>query len=127
MGELETIFVETGTESRHPVIEGDGGDISKLFIEGTHCLDIHGNTSEQLLLWGVCFSVFGQRLSFLVVKNTATFLAVYILKSDAVTKLPKVLAAQIGKLLPRASKRRPRSVPATPDLKCGRERRMITK
>ena len=69
MGELETVFVETGAEIRHPVIEGDGGDISKLFIEGTHCLDIHGSTSEQLLLWGVSFSVFGQRLNFPAVKK----------------------------------------------------------
>ena len=41
-GELESVFVEEFAEGRHPVIEGDGSSKAKLFVEGTHCLDIEG-------------------------------------------------------------------------------------
>ena len=98
--ELENVFAETAAGGRHPVLEVDGDNSAKLFVEGCHCVNIQGDTTEQLLLWGISFAVFSQRLNFPAVRNTATFMAVYILESDAVTKLPKELQNQLGKLLP---------------------------
>ena len=92
--------METAAGVRHPVLEADGDNSAKLFVEGSHCVDIQGDTTEQLLLWGISFAVFSQRLNFPAVRNTATFMAVYILESDAATKLPKELQNQLGKLLP---------------------------
>jgi len=42
LGELENIFVETTAEGRHPVLAGDGGNSAKLYVEGTHYIDIEG-------------------------------------------------------------------------------------
>ena len=71
----------------------------QLFVERTHVLDMSGmSPSQQLLLWGISFSVLCQKLSFTAVHNTAVLLSVHILRSDTVFKLPNELRSVWGRL-----------------------------
>ena len=99
MKELEDIYVEHHGGCSHPVIVRRVGGKPALFVEGQHIADLSEDSETQLLTWAVAFSVFCQKLNFNAVKNTATFLAVYIIRSDSCAKLPKDLQAVIAKLM----------------------------
>ncbi|KAF0287364.1 hypothetical protein FJT64_014210 [Amphibalanus amphitrite] len=97
--ELETVFVEEEGHHTYPVIVRRGGSAA-LFVEGVHCAALSGSEELQLLTWAVSFSVFCQPLYYLGIKNTATFLAVYVVHSDVKKDVPKALQAVLTKLLP---------------------------
>ena len=99
LSELEDIFVEDPRGCSHPVIARKDCGPAALYVEGCKCADLSLDTETQLLTWAVAFSVFCQKLTYQAVKNTATFLAVYIVKSDSCNKLPKGLDLCIPKLL----------------------------
>ncbi|KAF0305232.1 hypothetical protein FJT64_015180 [Amphibalanus amphitrite] len=97
--ELETVFVEEEGHHTYPVIVRRGGSAA-LFVEGVHCAALSGSEELQLLTWAVSFSVFCQPLYYLGIKNTATFLAVYVVHSDVKKDVPTALQAVLTKLLP---------------------------
>ena len=100
LGELEAIFVDEAGGASHPVVvKGGSGAPAELYVEGIRCMTLRQDSVSQLLTWGVAFSVFCQKLSLKAVQNTATFVGVYILCSDACNKLPKSLAGCLGRLL----------------------------
>ena len=99
--ELETVFVEAAGPAPYPVIvQQEGSSAAQLFVEGVHCADLTENAELQILTWAVAFSVFCQELNYKGVKNTATFLAVYIIQSDVPKDVPTGLQAVLKKLLP---------------------------
>ena len=93
--EHDSIFVsELPVNHRHPIIfTADEGQEPTLFVEGEPCMVLGSKSPEDhLLAWGLSFVVFGQKLTYPAVKNTAALMAVYILQTYTLVKLPKDLA-----------------------------------
>ena len=98
-----SIFVSEVPENhRHPIIfEADEGQEPTLFVEGEPCMVLGSKSPEDhLLAWGLSFAVFGQKLTYPAVKNTAALMVVFILQTDTLVKLPRDLASQMTRLLP---------------------------
>ena len=102
MKEYDTIFVNEAPENYlYPVLyAADEGQAPTLFVEGAPCMVLNSSPEEHLLAWGLSFAVFGQKLTHSAVRNTAALMAVYILQTDTMVKLPKDLAGQMARLFP---------------------------
>ena len=71
-----------------------------LYVEGQHITDLSRGLGDPVADMGCdIFVFFCQKLNFNAIKNTAPFLAVYIIRSDSCARLSKDLQAVIAKLM----------------------------
>ena len=79
LGEHRYIFVNEEDEPRpHPYIQGD-----TLFVRGTEVLKFTTeDVVDRLLIWGVSFTVFAEKLSYAKCRHTATLMGCIILRTD---------------------------------------------